>query len=131
MAASAGAKKWKRGRQANMKPEIINQAAGLTDFQKKVLIAAAKIPKGKISTYKEIAKAAGAPKAYRAVGNALNKNPFAPEVPCHRVIKSDGRIGGFAGGTGKKARLLKKEGVILRNTKVKNFNRIFKIMPTI
>lgn len=63
-------------------------------------------------TYKEVAMAIGLPKAYRAVGNALNKNPFAPKVPCHRVIRSDGTIGGFASGTKKKIELLKREKAI-------------------
>lgn len=64
-----------------------------------------------MATYKSIAKAVGSPKAYRAVGSALNKNPYAPEVPCHRVVCADGRLGGFAGGPAKKLRLLKSEGV--------------------
>lgn len=63
-------------------------------------------------TYKEVAHAIGKPKAYRAVGNALNRNPFAPEVPCHRVIKSDGSIGGFASGSNKKLKLLKSEHAV-------------------
>lgn len=67
------------------------------------------IPKGKTATYKEVAVAIGHPKAYRAVGNALNKNPFAPIVPCHRVIKSNGEVGGFASGTQKKIQLLSGE----------------------
>ncbi|MBI4335571.1 MAG: MGMT family protein, partial [Candidatus Omnitrophica bacterium] len=58
-------------------------------------------------------KRIGRPKAYRAVGNALNKNPFAPIVPCHRVVKSDGSLGGFAKGKRQKLRLLKREGLTL------------------
>ena len=69
-----------------------------------------KVPKGKVTTYKEIAKALKT-KAYRAVGNAMNKNPYAPKVPCHRVISSDGSLGGFASGPKKKIAMLKKEGV--------------------
>lgn len=84
---------------------------GITPFARSVYIETAKIPKGKVSTYSEIAEAIGQPGAARAVGNALNKNPFAPDVPCHRVVRSDGRIGGYAGGTDKKIGLLKKEGV--------------------
>ncbi|MBI2079645.1 MGMT family protein [Candidatus Micrarchaeota archaeon] len=83
--------------------------SNLTDFEKKVLLEVWKIPRGEIRNYKQIAKAIGRPKAYRAVGNALNKNPFAPEVPCHRVIKSDGNVGGFAGGSKKKRELLRRE----------------------
>ena len=87
-----------------------------TPFQKKVYDFVRKIPKGKTMTYQQVAKGIGAPKAYRAVGNALNKNPFSfrlgGNVPCHRVIKSDGTIGGFASGSKKKLQLLRKEGAI-------------------
>ena len=86
------------------------------NFNKKVYDLCRKIPKGKVSTYKELAKKIN-PKAYRAVGNALNKNK-SREVPCHRVIKSSGKIGGFAKGTKTKIKLLKKEGIIIRNNKI-------------
>ncbi len=81
----------------------------MTKFQQKVYNFVKTIPKGQTRTYKEVAIAIGKPKAYRAVGNALNKNPFAPIVPCHRVIRSNGEIGGFASGTLKKVKLLKDE----------------------
>lgn len=84
----------------------------MTEFQKKVYDFVKTIPEGRSASYKEVAVAIGHPKAYRAVGNALNKNPFAPVVPCHRVIKSDGTPGGFAHGTRKKLQLLKMEKVI-------------------
>ena len=77
-------------------------------FQEKVYNVVKKIPKGKTMSYKKIAERAGFPKAWRAVGNVLNKNRN-PNVPCHRVIRSDGKIGGFFGGTEKKAVLLQKE----------------------
>lgn len=83
-----------------------------TPFQKAVYRVVSRIPKGTTMTYAQVAAAIGNPKAMRAVGNALNKNPFAPEVPCHRVIRSDGTIGGFAFGVKKKKALLRKEGVI-------------------
>jgi methylated-DNA-[protein]-cysteine S-methyltransferase len=73
-----------------------------------------KIPKGKVLTYKKVAELAGFPHAWRAVGNILNKNRD-PEIPCHRVIKSDGKIGGYNKGVDKKILLLKKEGVIIKN----------------
>jgi len=85
-------------------------------FNKKVYGLCRKIPKGKISTYKILSKKLNS-KAYRAVGNALNKNK-SREVPCHRVIKSSGKIGGFAKGTKTKIKLLKKEGIIIRNNKI-------------
>lgn len=80
----------------------------MTLFQKKVYEVVKRIQKGKVMTYKKVAKAAGSPKAYRAVGNILSKNRN-PEVPCHRVIMSDGKIGGYKNGSKKKAFLLKKE----------------------
>ncbi len=80
-----------------------------TKFQQNVYDFVRSIPKGTTATYKEVAIAIGHPKAYRAVGNALNKNPFAPVVPCHRVIRSDGEMGGFAQGTQKKIQLLRGE----------------------
>lgn len=81
-------------------------------FREKVLKIVAQIPKGKILTYKEVARRAGRPKAYRAVGNILNKN-YDSQIPCHRVIRSDGKIGGYNHGIKKKKLLLKKEGVKL------------------
>ena len=84
----------------------------MTEFAQKVYQIASKIPKGQTMTYKEVARRAGRSKAYRAVGNILNKNRD-PKVFCHRVIRSDGRVGGFYGGTSKKAGLLKKEGVMI------------------
>ncbi len=93
-----------------------NKDQNITSFQKKVYDFVRKIPKGKTLTYKQVAVGIRAPKAYRAVGNALNKNPFAftdgGDVPCHRVIRSDGSVGGFASGTNKKLQLLNKEGAI-------------------
>ena len=80
-------------------------------FQQKVYDVVRKIPQGKVLTYKEVAIKIGNPKAYRAVGNALNKNRHK-DVPCHRVIRSDGTIGGYAKGTTEKKRMLKKEGAI-------------------
>jgi len=84
----------------------------ITEFEKLVYAATKKIPRGRVSTYQEIARAIGKPKSARAVGNALGKNPFAPKVPCHRVVKSTGEVGGFLNGTFEKMKLLKKEGVL-------------------
>ncbi len=77
-------------------------------FKEKVFDIVKSIPKGKTMTYAEVAKKAGNPKAYRAVGNILNKNHNSL-IPCHRVIRSDGSIGGYNKGTKKKEELLKKE----------------------
>jgi O-6-methylguanine DNA methyltransferase len=81
----------------------------MTEFDRKVYRAVLKIPLGETRTYKWVAEQVGAPEACRAVGNALNRNPFAPAVPCHRVIRSDGFVGGFAGGAERKKRLLARE----------------------
>ncbi|MGB2601867.1 MAG: MGMT family protein [Candidatus Omnitrophota bacterium] len=82
----------------------------LTKFQKKVLKAVLGIPKGTVRSYAWVAEKTRSPRASRAVGQALKKNPYAPGVPCHRVISSDGSIGGYSGGLNKKRALLKKEG---------------------
>jgi len=79
-------------------------------FAEKVYRIVRKIPRGKVLTYKEVARAIGQPRAYRAVGNALNKNPYKA-VPCHRIIRSDGKVGGYAKGTKEKIRILKREDV--------------------
>ena len=86
-----------------------------TDFQKKVWLEITKIPKGKTITYKELALKIGKPKAYRAVANACAKNPLLEIIPCHRVIREDGKMGGYNGkkGVKRKKRLLKSEGVKL------------------
>ncbi|MFA5855910.1 MAG: MGMT family protein [Candidatus Pacearchaeota archaeon] len=76
-----------------------------------------KVPKGKVVTYKWIAEKLGS-KAFRAVGNSMNKNPNILEVPCHRVVKSDGRVGGYAKGIKEKIKMLEKEGVIIVNGKI-------------
>ncbi|MBF0522116.1 MAG: MGMT family protein [Candidatus Omnitrophica bacterium] len=86
----------------------------LTAFEWKVLSATLKIPLGETRTYQWVAKQIGCPKAVRAVGQALKKNPYPVIIPCHRVIKSDGSLGGYAGNhTGRKKILLNKEQNIL------------------
>ena len=86
-----------------------------TKFQIKVWKYLKTIPKGQIRTYSEVAKAIKKPKAVRAVANAIGKNPYAPKIPCHRVIRSDGSLGGYSGkgGVNTKRKLLKLEGVLL------------------
>lgn len=76
-----------------------------------------KVPKGKVTTYKALARALNT-EAYRAVGNAMNKNPYAPEVPCHRVVGSDGSLVGFASGLAAKTRMLQSEGIVVLKGKV-------------
>jgi methylated-DNA-[protein]-cysteine S-methyltransferase len=84
-----------------------------TKFQLKVWSYLKKIPKGKTKSYLEVAKAIGKPSAFRAVANAVGKNPFPPKIPCHRVIRSDGSMGGYSGkgGIKKKKILLLSEGI--------------------
>ena len=86
-----------------------------TKFQKKVWNYLKTIRKGSVKTYKQVAIAINRPKSARAVANAIGKNPFAPKIPCHRVIRSDGSLGGYSGkgGTKTKKLLLKREGIIV------------------
>ena len=79
-------------------------------FRQKVLAVVKSIPAGQVMSYKEVAVKAGRPKAYRAVGNILHKN-YDPQIPCHRVIRSDGKLGGYNRGAAKKKRLLRMERV--------------------
>jgi len=97
-------------------------------FDERVWKLMESIPKGKVTTYGLIAKKLGT-RAYRAVGNACRRNPYAPRVPCHRVVRSDGTIGGFGGKTkGKnierKIRLLRQENVKIENGKIVNFENV-------
>ena len=86
-----------------------------TKFQIKVWKFLKKIPKGKVKTYKQVAIGIKRPKSARAVANACGKNPYAPQIPCHRVIRSDGSLGGYSGkgGVKSKKKLLKLEGLYL------------------
>ena len=86
-----------------------------TKFQVKVWRYLEKIPVGSIKTYSQVAKGIGNPLAVRAVANAIAKNPYPPKIPCHRVIRSNGSLGGYSGkgGLKTKKKLLKKEGIIL------------------
>ncbi len=95
-------------------------------FSDSVYSLAKKIPKGKVSTYKMIAEKLGC-KAYQAVGNALNKNPYSPIVPCHRIVTSDGRLGGFATGIKNKIKLLGNEGIKIKQGKIIDFeNKLYR-----
>ena len=86
-----------------------------TKFQLKVWSYLTKIPRGTVKTYSEVAKAIGKPLAVRAVANAIGKNPCPPKIPCHRVVRSDGSLGGYSGKGGIRSKkvLLKKEGITL------------------
>ncbi|MCH8329383.1 MAG: MGMT family protein [Nanoarchaeota archaeon] len=102
----------------------------MTQFQKKVYELCKKVPKGKVTTYKAIAEKMGT-KAYRAVGTAMNKNPYGilrckgkSMVPCHRVVGSNGHLVGFAHGLKKKAELLRKEGINIKNNRIEDFDNV-------
>jgi len=105
----------------------------ITSFQEKVYFLCKRIPKGRVCSYGGVAKALGK-KCSRAVGNALNKNPYGAKglslcrqqvVPCHRIVRSDGSIGGFASGVKKKIVLLRKEGVRVSKNKIVDFEKRF------
>jgi|MGYP001185143978 methylated-DNA-[protein]-cysteine S-methyltransferase len=90
----------------------MNKLSG-TPFQLKIWKYLIKIPKGSVKTYSQVAKAIGKPKAVRAVANAISKNPYPPSIPCHRVIRSDGSLGGYSGkgGIKQKLKLLRSEKI--------------------
>ena len=100
-------------------------------FNETIWLLCKKVPKGKVTTYKLLAEAAGS-RGYRAVGNAMNKNPNGllvcgygkDMVPCHRVVDSQGHLHGFAHGLAAKTRLLRKEGIKVKNQKIENFAKI-------
>ncbi len=95
----------------------------ITPFCQAVYRAASLVPAGRVTSYGAIARFLGKPGSARAVGNALHINPFAPKVPCHRVVKSDGSIGGFADGAKKKIAILRREGVICLNGHVQDWSK--------
>jgi O-6-methylguanine DNA methyltransferase len=100
----------------DLKKFNININIKVTDFQKKVLNAVKRIEYGKVKSYGQIAKEIKKPRAYRAIGNAISKNPIPIVIPCHRVIRSDGSIGGFKGKSKRidiKRKLLEIEGIII------------------
>jgi methylated-DNA-[protein]-cysteine S-methyltransferase len=114
----------------------------MSSFNEKCYKILLKVPKGKVTTYKAIARKLNS-KAYRAVGNAMNKNPYCLRprttdertnyylsrnrsssiVSCHRVVNSNGEVGGFASGTKKKIKMLRKEGVEIKGNKIINFKK--------
>ena len=99
--------------------DVIHFLSDRTEFEREVLVATFKFPKGKVSTYKRIAETVGRPRAYQAVGNALHKNPLAPLVPCHRVVRSDGGFGGEKKGAESRRKLLERERIPIENDRVK------------
>ena len=99
--------------------DVIKVLKDKTQFERDVLVATFRIPKGKVSTYKRVAEKIGKPKSYRAVANVLHKNPIWPVVPCHRVVNSDGSFGGPQEGAEWRRKMVIKEGIPVENGKVK------------
>ena len=100
----------------------------MTRFQSDCYEALKKVPQGKVITYAGLARMIGRPKAHRAVGSAMNKNPYAPQVPCHRVVKSNGDLGGFATDIEVKIKRLQEEGVMVSDNKIVDFrSTLYKI----
>lgn len=94
----------------------------ITKFQRKVYNLVRKIPKGKVTTYKILAKKLKT--SARAVGQALKRNPWPKEIPCYKVIKNNGEIGGYSLGVEKKIRLLKREGIKIKKNKIQEISRL-------
>lgn len=100
----------------------MNEPKEMTAFYERCYALLRKVPKGKVTTYGDLARAMGT-RAYRAVGTAMNRNPYAPAVPCHRVVSSDGTIGGFAHGTKQKKEMLTQEGIRFDGKKIVDFKK--------
>jgi len=97
------------------------------NLDKKIYKKLLEVPKGKITTYGELAKAVGLKNGQRAVGKIMNKNPYPVIIPCHRVVKSDGKIGGYAYGEEIKSDMLTREGIIIKNGKILDLeNKIYR-----
>lgn len=99
-----------------------------TEFAAFVYKRLQEVPKGKITTYKDLAHAVGT-KSYRAIGQIMRNNPYAPDVPCHRVVATNGKIGGFCGQSegkeiNRKISMLKEEGITIQNNKIHDFNQV-------
>ena len=106
------------------------QLKKLSPFTKNTLALLELIPRGRVTSYAALARALGQARAARAVGNALHKNPWPGRLPCHRVLRSDGSLGGYVGGQRAKAALLRREGVNLRKGRVPDFKgRFFDFSP--
>jgi methylated-DNA-[protein]-cysteine S-methyltransferase len=84
------------------------------------------VPKGKVTTYSELAKAVGLKNGQRTIGRIMNKNPFPVVIPCHRVILSSGKVGGYAWGEKIKTNMLSKEGIKIKNGKILDRDKIYK-----
>ena len=97
------------------------------NLDKKIYKKLLEVPKGKITTYGELAKAVGLKNGQRAVGKIMNKNPYPVIIPCHRVVKSDGKIGGYVYGEEIKSDMLTRERIVIKNGKILDLeNKIYR-----
>ena len=94
------------------------------DFMYRVLFLTSQIPYGRVSSYREMAVCLGGAGLSRVVGNMLNRNPCPGRIPCHRVVRSDGYVGGFMCGVEEKIRLLRSEGVVVEKNRVRDLKKI-------
>lgn len=97
----------------------------MEDLKTRVYRNLLKVPKGRVTTYKELSKSVGLKNGQRAIGRIMNKNPNPVVVPCHRVVRSDGFVGGYAYGETAKRKLLSKEGIAVKKGKIENWNKTF------
>ncbi|HWP78609.1 MAG TPA: MGMT family protein [Candidatus Nitrosotenuis sp.] len=95
----------------------------MNDLERQVYKILLKVPKGKVTTYGELAKAVGLKNGQRAIGRIMNKNPYPVIIPCHRVVKSDGKIGGYFFGQDIKTKMLSDEGITIKNGKIENWEK--------
>ena len=98
--------------------------AKITEQDRRVYALLARVPRGKVTTYGELAKAAGIKNGQRAIGRIMSKNPYPAIIPCHRVVRSTGQIGGYAYGTDVKNNMLAKEGITITDEKITNMDDI-------
>lgn len=96
------------------------------NLEHKVYQKLLEVPKGKVTTYSELAKAVGLKNGQRSIGRMMNKNPFPVIIPCHRVILSNGKIGGYAWGEKIKTNMLSKEGIKIKNGKILDSDKIYR-----
>lgn len=95
----------------------------MNELEQRVYKELMRVPKGKVTTYGELAKAAGIKNGQRIIGQIMNRNPFPVIIPCHRVVKSDGKIGGYFYGQSVKTEMLSKEGISVKDGKIQNWEK--------
>lgn len=95
----------------------------MNELEQRVYQQLLKVPKGKVTTYGELAKAVGLENGQRLIGQIMNKNPFPVIIPCHRVVKSDGKVGGYYYGEKVKSKMLSDEGIFIKNGKIQEWEK--------